>query len=560
MTTATPEMKERFLDYAHYHQHLKIEDRATQTTIPLALNAIQTRIYNRIVAAYEQQRPCRIVILKARREGVSTLVQSFFGTEAFTRTNVHALTVSHESDSSAKLHKMTERMYENLPPALQPEKASGIRGKNLELAHRIIDPETGELVNRPSSLEVATAGGDGEVARSGGYTKLHLSELAQYPNADATWQGVVPTIPEEPGTIIIVESTAKGRVGRGAFFYNLCKQARRGDSVWEFLFFAWFDFPDYAIPVPHDWVRTDEEEALAARHRLSDAQLAWRRHTIKTYFEQDPERFAEEYPATPEEAFLHSGRPFFQPLLVQRLHKIASDARIVFRGDLGVPGTYPGPREDARPNVSPRGRLRILTPPEPGHRYVLALDPAGILSLKEFESFADRSNARDYSAMLVIDRYTRRAVALWHGRMDLALVGYEAAKLAKVYNRAMVVVEMNGGYGAAPLDKLRELSYSPLYTRVQLDTLGKKIGEDLGWLTTRQNRSRVLEGLRDVLRDSPEAIPFVELAAEMEAFVEGDNAYAGAAPGEHDDIVLAAAIGFEVVREYPQSMLIEEAA
>jgi hypothetical protein len=537
----------RLRDYATYHRHLKIEDRASHNVIPLRLNRIQRRIYNRIVAAQDEGRPCRLVILKARREGVSTLVQSVFACEAFTRMNVKALTVSHEEDSARKLHAMTERMYENLPSRMQPEKVSGIRGKRMELTHG-------------SALEVATAGGDGEVGRSGGYTKLHLSELAQYPNAETTWQGVVPTIPEEPGTIIAAESTPKGRVGRGAFFFNLCRLAMDPDSIWEFLFFAWFDFPDYARPVPHDFVLTEEEQALKDRHELSDEQIAWRRHTIDTYFKQDPERFAEEYPATPEEAFLHSGRPFFQPLLVQRMAAVASKRVPVFRGELGSVGEYPSPGQPAKPYPSTTGRLRILKPPEDGHRYVLALDPAGVITSREFEAFTDKTNARDYCAMLVVDRYTRKAVAYWHSRMDLGLVGYEAAKLGKLYHRAMIAVEMTGGYGAAPLDRLRELGYSPLYTRVQLDSLGQKIGEDLGWSTTVNNRSRILEGLRDLLRDDPAALAIPELAVEMDAFVEGDSGKAAAAPGEHDDLVMAAAIAFEVCREFPQTILLEEAA
>jgi hypothetical protein len=546
--TATIEVGQRFRDFAHFHRHLKIEDRATHNVIPLRLNPIQKRIYNRIVDAQDEVRPCRIIILKARREGVSTLVQSLFATNAFTRMNVHALTVSHEDESTKKLHAMVERMWENLPTKLQPEKEIGIRGKRMG------------FTRSKSSIEVATAGGDGEVARSAGYTFLHLSEVAQYPNALTTLSGVLPGVPYTPGTVIIMESTAKGRVGRGAEFHNRWKKASKGIGEWETMFFAWFDFPDYVMPVPYDFELTAKEEALRDRFNLSLEQLAWRRHTIETDFPTDPEKFVEEYPATPEEAFLHSGRPFFQPLLVQRMVAVASKRVPVFRGELGSVGEYPSPGQPAKPYPSTTGRLRILKPPEDGHRYVLALDPAGVITSREFEAFTDKTNARDYCAMLVVDRYTRKAVAYWHSRMDLGLVGYEAAKLGKLYHRAMIAVEMTGGYGAAPLDRLRELGYSPLYTRVQLDSLGQKIGEDLGWSTTVNNRSRILEGLRDLLRDDPAALAIPELAVEMDAFVEGDSGKAAAAPGEHDDLVMAAAIAFEVCREFPQTILLEEAA
>jgi hypothetical protein len=138
-------------------------------------------------------------------------------------------------------------------------------------------------------------------------------------------------------------------------------------------------------------VLSEDERALKERFELRDEQLAWRRHTIETDFPTDPERFAEEYPATPEEAFIHSGRPFFQPLLVQRLAGMASKRVPVFRGELGSVGSYPERGQEARPHPLPTGRLRILKPPEDGHRYVLALDPAGVLTAREFEAFTDRS-------------------------------------------------------------------------------------------------------------------------------------------------------------------------
>jgi hypothetical protein len=46
----------------------------------------------------------------------------------------------------------------------------------------------------------------------------------------------------------------------------------------------------------------------------------------------------------------------------------------------------------------------------------------------------------------------------------------------------------------------------------------------------------------------------------MESFVEGDSGIARAAPGAHDDLVMAAAIAFEVVREYPQTRIQKDAA
>jgi hypothetical protein len=144
---------------------------------------------------------------------------------------------------------------------------------------------------------------------------------------------------------------------------------------------------------------TEEERFSKDRFKLSTS--SWRgvvTRSLRTS-RSDPDGFVEEYPATPEEAFLHSGRPFFQPLLVQRLAGIAEKREPVFKGDLGTPGEYPSKGESAaRPNPSASGRLRILEKPQPGHRYVLSVDPAGVLTAKEFEAFSDKQQARDLSA------------------------------------------------------------------------------------------------------------------------------------------------------------------
>jgi hypothetical protein len=63
-----------FQDYANYHRHLRIEDYATQTSS--RSNSTGSRIDPSAgSASIRKQRPVRLVILKARREGVSTYAE-----------------------------------------------------------------------------------------------------------------------------------------------------------------------------------------------------------------------------------------------------------------------------------------------------------------------------------------------------------------------------------------------------------------------------------------------------------------------------------------------------
>jgi hypothetical protein len=524
--TPSVEMQTRFRDYAHYHQHLRIQDYASHTIIPLHLNRIQRVIHNKTVELEQAGQPVRLIVLKARREGVSTYVQSRFAHRVFTRRNLHALTVSHEDDSTIKLHAMTERMWENLPAAIRPEKESGIRGKRIVLTHK-------------SSIEVATAGGDGQVARSGGYTHLHFSEVAQYPDAQGTLAGALPTVPDSPGTIVVLESTAKGRTGRGGEFYQRWLAAQSSTGGYTPLFFAWFDFPQYVVDPPRGFTLDETERSLRDRFNLTLPQLAWRRRTIEQDYSTNPVLFMEEFPATAEEAFLSSGRKYFDQLQVMGIPVMEPR----FRGELSATGLRPG--EKIHLERDSVGRLRVYEVPEKGKSYFGFIDSAGDVKPSEYEAFEDKRDAEDYSCIYVVDLSTGATVAVWHGRIDLDLLGDEAAKLGYLYNEALLCPEMTGGYGRAVAGTLRRIGYRNIERRYRTDNAGQRHLDGYGWDTTTVTRPLMLSNLREVLRDHPSLLRDAGLKAEMESFVIGPTGKPEADVGCHDDVVMAAAGAYQ---------------
>ena len=54
----------------------------------------------------------------------------------------------------------------------------------------------------------------------------------------------------------------------------------------------------------------DYEKELIKRYQLSYEQLLWRRWTLKNKCQNDIKIFRQEYPSTPEEAFVTTGRPY----------------------------------------------------------------------------------------------------------------------------------------------------------------------------------------------------------------------------------------------------------
>lgn len=528
------EMRRNFADYAWYHRLFKIIDRDSRAVVDFKPRRMQRRIINAVHQADLDGKPARFLGLKARQEGMSTAIQTIAAHRAFTRRDFHGLTVSHEEESAKVLHAMTETMYENLPVVAKPAKIEKERGKRLHL-------ENGSI------LRVATAGGDGDVGRSAGASLLHLSEAAWYQNAERTFTAALQLVQNQPCTLVFVESTPNGV---GNVFHNEWVRAVRGESSYVPLFFAWFDDPGYRLD---GWTwdmlggLDDEEEQLRDVHQCDAEQLAWRREVaLKDLCRGDLDTLHQEYAASPDECFLVSGLPFFSQRVLSRLRAVPPRKR----GDFTVSGGR------IRLEENEKGRFRYWNAPEKDHQYVLSVDPAGLVKPKEVDSFTHKRDASDYTAMTVWDRVDQRMVAAWHGRLDLGLVGEEAARIGKVYNKAMIVVEQNGGFGGTINKVLEDLGYGHVYLRVVYDQYNKPIGKRYGWDTTTRTRIPMLESLRDVARESPSALPMGELHAEMRTFVTGDTGTPAAQAGTHDDIVMSAAIGCEVARQHPQRLRI----
>lgn len=290
------------LRFENYIRHFKIEDRRTAQLVPFVLNPVQVKLRAIIDEKLAAREPVRLIILKSRRMGVSTLIQATYAHLAFTTFRFTARTGAHHHEAASTLHGMAEQMWSYLPEPLRPEKVIGHTGRVLEL-------ETG---SRLSTFTAKGGGGDG-VGRSMAASAIHASEVAFYDNAATTMAALKQIVPDEPGTFVIQESTAQGI---GDYFHNECLRAMNGESDYTFVFFGWFEFPDYRRRVPLGGLGEldAEEQALVANFGVDEEQLAWRRHTIANECSGSLDTFHEEYPSTWQEAFLSSGRPYFKGL------------------------------------------------------------------------------------------------------------------------------------------------------------------------------------------------------------------------------------------------------
>ena len=519
------------LNTRDYIEHcLKIRTKSGEV-IPFKLNAAQRKLYDIAHAQYAAGKPVRIIILKARQLGFSTLTEGMIFHACATRKNVNALIVAHREDATANLFRMSKLFYEELPPPVKPMlKASNAQELLFENpSRRARDRE--RLPGLRSRIRCATAGGKG-IGRSDTLQYVHLSEYAFWPEgADgkaATLAGILQAVPSTVNTMVVIESTANGFED----FKERWDAATAGENDFIPVFFAWFENPEYSMPAAPGTEWTPEEEELRQLYGLSDEQLVWRRWCIANNCGGDINMFRQEYPASPEEAFLHSGTGVFDNELVIRQAQRTEGA--VKRGRFRTED--PAPMwEDAA-----LGEVKIFAEPEPGVPYVLGGDTAG--------------EGSDWFTAHVINNVTGEQAASLRRQYSEPEYVRQVYALGMYYNQALIGLETN--FSTYPVMKLQEMGYPNQYRREREDSITKQIKESYGFRTDRFTRPRAIAGLVEVFANHPDWFRDPELLNEMLTFCYNEEHRPEAMVGKHDDMVMAAAITYAI--RHQQSMEIRE--
>lgn len=509
----------------YIQQFLKIRDKEGHL-VALILNPPQLKLYNAIKAQWQEGKPVRIIILKARQMGFSTVVVAIVFWMTATAKYVESMIVAHKDEATANLFRMVKRFLDCLPPKLRPmTKASNAK----ELVFDQPSRYSGEKQGLGSRIRCATAGGSG-VGRSYTLKCLHLSEYAFWPgNKAETFTGLVQSVPDKPGTLIVIESTANGFDDFKVKWDAAVQAQKDGTDGYTPIFFAWYEMPDYRRKPRKGFVRTGEEQVLADTYGLDDRQLAWRRWCIAEQCGGDVELFHQEYPCTPEEAFVSTGRcAFDKPSLVLRIKQV--EAVVWDRGRFQVE------RDGADRILSWKwvsdgnGPIRIRVHPEKGVPYVLSGDTAGTGS--------------DYFAGHVLDNRTGEQVAVLHHQFGERAFAEQMYCLGMYYNRALVGIETN--YSTYPQMCLEDLNYPNLYVRKRFDNyLGKHV-DAYGFVTSIKTRRMIVDGLKDVAAQALDTIWDIDTLREMLVFVYDEQWKPQAEQGEHDDLVISLAIAHAI--------------
>lgn len=564
--------------------------------VRLVLKRPQKRLLRGLMAQRAAGNPMRAIVLKARQIGMSTVVEVVMACRVTQEENHLGLVLAQDRKTAGKLFKMAEFVHANLPAQIKPPVA---RRADTEDRKYLVFGEPSQSLRRQgvlglnSTLEISTAAG--LAGRGLTPRTLHVSEYAWWEQTEALL-GVLNGVPDDEDTLVVKESTAKGH----NHFKDEWDLAVSGESGEIAFFSPWFEEEDYRRPFANDSDAMELEQGLelhprygegerklyelilssyhewhaeepypwltaavassrdplggaaafrAALHRRVLEHLAWRRWAIAAKCQGKVDRFKQEYPSTPDEAFLATGARVFDANIVAAVLKRCegTDPAVPtiekpgpIPGVLRIGESKPGKDRAKQPIVIPTSALwvpaskrehdevarwRLWEAPQkedreqdrPAGQYIAFMDPASGETDEKGTTHAEH-------AITVIDHRTRLQVAEWYGQVDPDLAALELLLVALYFNRAWVNVERTGGYGLSILRKLAiDWKYPYVWTEESKDKRATPRSDRLGWSTDSVSKPLMEAELTELLRLEKDGIRSRKVASQMLTFVRDDR-------------------------------------
>lgn len=541
-------------------RNLMIRDKYSNQLIPFydVLNWEQMELIKMVAEDLAMGRPIRYIVLKARQMGMSTLIEAmgywWTSTHRFTTTVI----IAHEKEATKNLYEMFRRYYEYSHPSFKPDRKYNTKQ---DLTFDVSDEvkKTYDAQNLPSpglQSEIKTMVATEGKGRSSTIKFLHGSEVAFWDDSADVTSAAVQAVPMAPETFIFLESTANGI---GGYYYDEWNAAKRGESQFRPVFFPWHSHNEYETPniIDDDLGDLDaEEEALYKlfEHEGYDRaswprKIYWRR-LKKKEFRTDPKKFYQEYPSTPEEAFLASGRPVFDVPMLQEMERIAVDAQ----------NTHPYMCGDIKKVVDPETGmerikfieirrvgdndptpLRVWWDVDRSRKYVIGVDVS-----EGIEVEASSGKEADFSVITVFDVLARKVVARWRGYADPDQLGEIVFNIGTYYNTALVGVEINN-HGIATAAKLRNMFYRNLYMRETAEDEQFQVRTTkFGWQTNKKTKPIMISELQRSIREGDIIDLDIVFIREAMSYIRKDNGAMEAQQGQHDDVVMSTAIALQM--------------
>jgi len=210
--------------------------------------------------------------LKARQIGWTTLVAAHQFWLAFFHPDQNIIDLSRTERESVLLLRKSKYGFQHMPDWMLARGPESLVEHQQKMAF-----DNGSMI---TSMPSASDPARGESA-----TLVVVDEWAFLPNPEEAWASIEPVA--DVGGRIIGLSTANGS---GNFFHELWVGAETGNNRFHSMFFPWSASEDR----DESWYQSKK-----------DSMLSW--------------QLAQEYPSSPEEAFIKSGNPVFDLDVLERM-------------------------------------------------------------------------------------------------------------------------------------------------------------------------------------------------------------------------------------------------
>ncbi len=539
--------------------YVKIKDKLGQEDIPFILNRPQRRYLAALEEMRTTQQPIRLVMLKARQWGGSTLTQIYMAwIQLVHRRNWNSVICAHLKDAAAQIKGMYTKLLDNYPAWLLNSNVA----PHFQPFERTAN--TSYVAQTNCKVTICSAESP-EAIRGSDAAMAHMSEAAFWNDTPAHTpesliRSIYGSIALMPYSMVVIESTANGT---GGYFHKEYLRAQRGESDKRAIFIPWYEIEMYTMKVNNyeALINTlDNYEKWLWQKGATLEAIAWYRAKRREY--HDHADMMAEYPSDDTEAFSYSGERVFDPRAVQRLRESCISPLAI--GDMkGTAITGKQALQNVNFVAEQNGLMQVWKWPQESNelrdRYIVAVDIGG------------RSRKADYSVIAVFDRIAMlhggaiELVAQWRGHTDHDLLAWKAVQIATYYNKALLVIESNTLETSCSdetrssyiLDTIAD-NYRNLYARQYSgDEIKQSAPTRWGFHMNHGNKPLLINTMINALRNNTYIERDEKACHEFDVYERKPNGSFGAQDGHHDDILITRCIGVYIAQELPVTPVIK---
>jgi hypothetical protein len=557
------------------YMFIKIKPKKGGDTIAFYLHYEQTLLLIELETMRLAGEPIRVVLLKARQWGGSTLVQVYLSwIQLLHKSGWYSTIIAQTKDVSRKIKGMYSKLLEHYPSWLlniesRQLEFSPFEGSSSDFIVTYSDKGS-NIVARDSITTIGTYEKP-DSTRGGDSALIHYSEVA-------LWNETIGKKPEDVVksnsgglmhtalTVEVLESTANGT---GNYFHQEYERAKNGESNRKAVFIPWWKIEHDSIPVKDKeefarwlienkdndnnsvgWLDSGKYYWYLWQLGATFAGINWYRNKRKSYI--DHSDMASEAPSDDIEAFVHSGQRVFDVYQINKMRVGTKKPRFI--GEVsGKSASGKDCIKNTKFTEELSGCLKIWELPDKElnvkYRYITVVDIGG------------RSKTSDFSVISTIDRFPMtyggkpEVVSQWRGHVHHDILAWKAIQIATFYNNSYLVIEANtyetrntetdteGSHHQYILTKISKV-YKNLYMRAATDPEDIKDGilKKIGYHVNTGNKFMLIDNLIACLRDMLWIEREEECCNELGWYERKQDGKYGAISKQHDDILMTRAI------------------